>query len=68
MAPLVLGGCVVNRYDAETAEHERLERCVEPVYRWINMLVIEAARRQYNRERKLSEQLGFDVVEIGGEG
>lgn len=57
----------MNAFVKTDQEHE-FERANAATLRWMSFLVAEVARRQYREERKLSEQLGFDVVEIGGEG
>lgn len=55
-------------YTAQMLDFARTMEIAPPLSTWATMLMIEKARRQYHAERKLSEQLGFDIVDIGGEG
>lgn len=47
-------------------EHEGFREAVLRTY--LTMIKMELDRRRMREERKLSEQLGFDLVDIGGEG
>lgn len=38
------------------------------VHLWFAMLEMDQRRKQYREERRLSDELGFDIVDIGGEG
>lgn len=35
---------------------------------WFAMFEMDQRRKQYREERRLSHELGFDVVDYGGEG